>query len=102
MLIRFDDLVSASLFASRKIDEGYFAEVIHMNAGHLYGPLSSIGYTVIVSEFAAGEDDDVTELDCAIPWLLHVVGVVMCFLGFGVTALVIAYAVVALLFFLLG
>ncbi len=101
MLVRFDDLVSASLYASRKVDEGYYAEVIHMNAGHLYGPLSIMGFTVIVSELAAGEDD-VPEFDYALPWLLHAVGVVVCFLCFGLLALAVVYAVVVLLVFIVG
>ncbi|MBK1856037.1 hypothetical protein JO972_13785 [Verrucomicrobiaceae bacterium 5K15] len=55
MLLRFHTYEEACLFAAMKRAEGYFAEVIHENFGHVYGQLASNGVAVILSEEAAPE-----------------------------------------------
>lgn len=55
MLIRFYNFEEASLFVAAKRADGYFAEVVHQNAGHFYGYMAVDGFAVIVSEEAAPE-----------------------------------------------
>lgn len=57
MLIRFHTYEEACLFVATKRADGYFAEVIHQNAGHFYGSLAVNGFAVILSEEAAAEGD---------------------------------------------
>jgi hypothetical protein len=91
MLIRFEDLVSASLFAARKNDEGYFAEILHLHSGHMYGPLPIMGFAVIVSEYAAGGDDVVPQKDVSIPWIIHILGVILCTFSLSTIAISLSY-----------
>jgi|GEM_PF-6519172 len=91
MLIKFGDLVSASLYASRKNDEGYFAEIIHLHAGHMYGPLPTMGFAVLVSEYAAGDEDEVPEKDISIPWVFHIIGLILCIFSVITLSLALAY-----------
>mgnify|MGYP000194536883 CR=1 FL=1 len=97
MVVRFTDLASASLFASRKNSEGYFAEILHFNAAHLYGPLPTMSYAVLVSELAAEEGDEVPDHEVSIPRLLHIIGVVLCM--FSVITLSVALAFFAWVIF---
>lgn len=53
--MRFYNFEEASLFVAAKRADGYFAEVIHQNAGHFYGHMAVDGFAVIVSEEAAPE-----------------------------------------------
>ncbi len=91
MLIKFGDLVSASLYAARKNDEGYFAEILHLHAGHMYGPLATMGFAVLVSEYAAADEDEVPVKDVSIPWILHIIGVILCLFSVITLSLVLAY-----------
>lgn len=59
MLIRFYNFEEASLFVAMKRADGYFAEVVHQNAGHIYGHMAVGGFAVVVSEEAAGEGEEV-------------------------------------------
>jgi hypothetical protein len=65
MIHRFATLEQAALFALMKRDQGYFAEILHLNTGHLWGPLAMHGFPVMVSEFAADENEQVPELRAA-------------------------------------
>ncbi len=91
MLINFGDIVSASLFAARKNDEGYFAEILHLHSGHMYGPLPSMGFAVLVSDYAAQDEDEVPEKDVSIPIFLHYIGVILCLFSATVVMLLLAY-----------
>ena len=55
MLLRFYTYEEAGLFCAMKRAEGYFAEVIHDNSGHVYGHMAANGFAVILSEEAAPE-----------------------------------------------
>ncbi len=101
MLIQFGDLVSASIYASRKRDEGYFAEIIHLHAGHLYGPLPTMGFAVVVSEFAA-DDEEVPEVKVAIPTSLHVIGLILCLFSLAVVSATLLYVAYLVIWHLLG
>ena len=91
MLINFGDIVSASLFAARKNDEGYFAEILHLHSGHMYGPLPTMGFAVLVSDYAAQDEDEVPEKDVSIPRFLHYIGVILCLFSATVVMLLLAY-----------
>ena len=55
MLLRFYSYEEACLFCAMKRSEGYFAEVIHDNFGHVYGHMVANGFAVIISEEVAPE-----------------------------------------------
>ena len=55
MLLRFYTYEEACLFTAMKRADGFFAEVIHQNAGHIWGNMVVDGFAVIVSEEAAPE-----------------------------------------------
>lgn len=55
-MIRFNTYDEASLFAAMKRADGYFAEVIHQNAGHIWGASAVNGFPVLVSEDVIPED----------------------------------------------
>lgn len=50
MLVRFHNFEEACLFVAMKRAEGHFAEVVHQNAGHIWGCLAVNGFAVILSE----------------------------------------------------
>lgn len=50
MMIRFGTYEEAWIFAGIKQSEGYFAEVLHENVGHMWGPILAQGFPVVVSE----------------------------------------------------
>ena len=102
MLIQFGDLVSASIFASRKRDEGYYAEILHFHAGHLYGPLPTMGFAVVVSELAADEDQEVPEVKISIPYFLHVIGLILCLFSLAVVCVALLYVVYLVIWHLIG
>lgn len=56
MITRFRCLPDAAIFASRLREEGYFAEVIHVNAGHLFGPTPDWGIAVLHSDLETGDE----------------------------------------------
>lgn len=55
-MIRFWTYEEAHLFASRKRAEGYFAEVIHQNVGHIWGGSVIHDFPVLISEDVILED----------------------------------------------
>ena len=55
MYLRFSSHHSAILFAASKRDEGYFAQVLDENVGHLWGAATVGGFRVLMS------DDPVTQ-----------------------------------------
>ena len=55
-MIRFSTYDEANLFAAMKRADGYFAEVIHQNAGHIWGAAVVHGFPVLVSEEMIHED----------------------------------------------
>lgn len=59
MIHRFATFETAALFATLKRDQGYFAEVLHEHVGFLWGPLAMSGFSVLVSEFAADDGEEV-------------------------------------------
>lgn len=61
MITRFSTLSDAAVFASRLRDEGHFAEIIHLNAAHLWGPHPAWGIPVVHSEPEAAELDELPE-----------------------------------------
>jgi len=58
MKYQFPTYEEACLFAAEKQSEGYFSEVLHVQAGHFWGAQTTHGFSVIVSE---------TEIDCEPP-----------------------------------
>jgi len=56
IMIRFNTYDEASLFVSQKRADGYFAEVIHQNAGHIWGPAAVNGVPVLVSDDVLPEE----------------------------------------------
>ena len=77
MIHRFATFESAALFVTLKRDEGYFAEVLHANAGHLWGPVASMGFSVITSDLAAEDGEEVPELQLVIPSLPRELGTIV-------------------------
>ena len=55
-MVRFSTYDEAHLFASMKRADGYFAEVIHQNAGHIWGAAVVGGFPVLVSADSIPED----------------------------------------------
>ena len=94
MIHRFATFETAALFVTMKRDQGYFAEVLHANAGHLWGPVASMGFSVITSDLAAEEDDEVPELSLTIPSLPTELGTV---LGYAVISTVSAMLLLMLM-----
>ena len=97
MIVRFRDLASASIFAAKKSSEGYYAEVLHIHSGHLWGPLATFGFSVIVSDCAAAEGEEVPEADVAPPRLIHWMGAFLLVLSVGMVGLFSLLAVLAVL-----
>jgi hypothetical protein len=56
MITRFSTLSEAVLFAAQCREEGHFAEVVHLNAGHLWGPQPDWGIAVVHSEETGDEE----------------------------------------------
>lgn len=77
MIHRFATFETAALFVTLKRDQGYFAEVLHANAGHLWGPVASMGFSVITSDLAAEEGEEVPELQLVIPSLPRELGTIV-------------------------
>ncbi|BCX47870.1 hypothetical protein HAHE_17780 [Haloferula helveola] len=50
MITRFSTFSDAAIFASLRRDEGQFAELLHVNAAHLWGPHPDWGVAVLHSE----------------------------------------------------
>lgn len=61
MITRFSTLSDAAAFATRLHGEGRFAEIIHLNASHLWGPYPDWGIPVIHSEPEAADLDGLPE-----------------------------------------
>ena len=56
MITRFSTLTDAVLFAARCGGDGRFAEVVHLNAGHLWGSQPEWGIAVVHSEEIGDEE----------------------------------------------
>jgi hypothetical protein len=102
MLIKFSDLASASLYATKKNDEGYYAEILHLHSGHLYGPLPTMGFMVLVSEYAADDGDEVPEMNVSIPKFLHYIGLFLCLFSLIVVGLAFLYLAWMIIWLLIG
>ena len=74
MVVRFDNFISASLFASEKREQGYYAEVMHIHTGHFWGDIASKGFPVLVSEYALADGEEE-------PPALEATSVFPCWLG---------------------
>jgi len=71
MIYRFLTFEQASLFLMEKQSEGFFAELLHPNSSMIYGPIASGGFSVLVSEHAAHEYEEVPETSVSYPLLIH-------------------------------
>ncbi len=67
MVTRFSCLSDAVMFATRLREEGGYAELIHLNAGHLWGPMPDWGIPVVHSDLG---EEPLPPVEGAVPgWL---------------------------------
>lgn len=59
MIHRFASFPEAIAFMNEQKLRGYYAEVLHVSAGHFYGDQLTFGFPVLVSEGQGGEESEV-------------------------------------------
>lgn len=69
MMTRFSTLSDAATFATKLRDDGRFAEIVHLNAAHLWGSFPDWGIPVIHSEPEAADLAELPEDTGSWRWL---------------------------------
>ena len=77
MIHRFSTFEDAILFALAKQQDGYFAEMLHLNSGFIYGSIASNGFPVLVSEYAAQGNEEAPETKISHSALLHLIAKIL-------------------------
>jgi len=77
MIYRFPTFEQAALFSLEKQNEGYFAEILHLNSGLIYGSIASSGFPVLVSKYAVQENGETPETIISHSSPLHLIAKIL-------------------------